>query len=94
MRQSDKGKAVEYDGLVDKLINGVFPDHFSLVVDDDARKRILNVSGVYSKAKVSTSREWVEDSEKKDKGSTPEIRDASKIFLSDSYSELRKHSIV
>ena len=87
-----KGVAVNYDGLVDKLIQSVIPNHFGIVVDDAARQRILDVAKTYSKSKTKT-KDWVEDSRTKNIRSTPEIRDASETFLSDSYSELKKYSM-
>lgn len=86
-----KGVAVEYEGLVDNLIESVFPKHFGIGIDDAARERILAVSQVYSKSKPGKTKEWEEDSEKKDFRSTPEIRLASETFLSKSYFDLRKH---
>jgi len=53
---------------------------------------VLHVSKTYSKAK-SHGKDWVEDSEKKEAHSTPEIRGASELFLSKSYSELKKYSV-
>eukprot|EP00571_Detonula_confervacea_P010263 CAMPEP_0172298702 /NCGR_PEP_ID=MMETSP1058-20130122/1234_1 /TAXON_ID=83371 /ORGANISM="Detonula confervacea, Strain CCMP 353" /LENGTH=461 /DNA_ID=CAMNT_0013007989 /DNA_START=73 /DNA_END=1455 /DNA_ORIENTATION=- len=82
MKKSDgKGVAVEYDGLVDKLIQSIIPNHFGIDIDEAARQRILDVAKVYSKSKTD-KKDWVEDSRKKDKRSTPEIRAASTTFLS------------
>jgi hypothetical protein len=88
-----KGVAVEYEGLVDKLIESVFPTHFSINVDETARQKILSVSQIYSKSKPGKSKDWVEDSEKKEIRSTPEIRAASEKFLANTYFELKEHSI-
>mmetsp|Transcript_33824 Transcript_33824/g.60837 ORF Transcript_33824/g.60837 Transcript_33824/m.60837 type:complete len:475 (+) Transcript_33824:135-1559(+) len=87
-----KGVAVDYDGLVDKLIQSVIPNHFGIDVDEAARQRILDVAKTYSKSKTKT-KDWVEDSRTKNIRSTPEIRDASETFLSDSYSELKKYNM-
>lgn len=92
-KTNSKGVAVEYEGLVDKLIESVFPTHFGIDVDETARQKILAVSQIYSKSKPGKSKDWVEDSEKKDIRSTPEIRDASEKFLANSYFELKKHSV-
>lgn len=91
-KTNGKGVAVEYDSLVDKLIQSVFPDHFGIDVDETARQRILDVSKIYSKSK-NGSKDWVEDSRKKDIRSTPEIRAASETFLSRSYSELKTFNL-
>jgi hypothetical protein len=88
-----KGVAVEYEGLVDKLIESIIPNHFGINVDESARQNILTVSQIYSKSKPGKSKDWEEDSENKDNRSTPEIRAASEKFLSKFYFELKKHSI-
>ncbi|KAL7535514.1 hypothetical protein ACHAXR_008034 [Thalassiosira sp. AJA248-18] len=87
-----KGVAVEYDGLVQKLIQTIIPKHFSVDVDEAARQRILDVSTKYSKSKAGTQ-DWVEDSETKDSQSTPMIRRASETYLSDSYSKLQEFNM-
>ena len=84
---------MEYEGLVDKLIESVFPAHFGIHVDENARQKILSVSQIYSKSKPGKTKDWVEDSEKKDIRSTPEIRAASEKFLASSYFELKKQSV-
>ena len=94
MRKSNgKAVSVEYDGLVDKLIAFVFPNHFGLEVDEVAKQKILDVAKVYSKSKTGTEKEWVEDSRTKMQLATPEIRGAAEAFLSKSYSELKKYNI-
>ncbi len=91
IQKSSKGKPVEYSGLVDKLIEYVIPVHFDIRVGDVERRRILEVSSIYSKSK-SKSKEWIEDSEIKEKRATTRIQDASKIFLEKSYLALRTHT--
>ncbi|KAL9190147.1 hypothetical protein ACHAXT_007358 [Thalassiosira profunda] len=94
LQKSDgMGIPVNYDGLVDTLIEKVIPDHFGVAVDEDARQRILDVSKKYSKGK-GEEKDFVEDSETKDKHSTPEIREASDTFLSESYKELKQYSSI
>lgn len=93
MRVSNgKGIAVEYEGLVDKLIQDVFPNHFSLKVDETSRQRVLDVAKIYSKSKTK-AKNWVEDSKQKDKRSTPNIRAAADVYLADSYEKLKNYSI-
>ena len=87
-----RGRAVEYDGLIDKLLDDIIPNHFGVPIDDEARQLVLGVSKTYSKAK-NRGVDWVEDSEKKEAQSTPEIRGASELFLSKSYSDLKKYSV-
>ncbi|EJK44402.1 hypothetical protein THAOC_37059 [Thalassiosira oceanica] len=86
------GKAVEYDNLVDKLISSVIPDHFGIEMTDEGKANILAISKTYSKSKGG-EQTWVEDSQRKEVGSTPEIRDASDVFLAESYVKLKQRSI-
>jgi hypothetical protein len=91
-KSNHHGRSVEYDGLIDKLLDDIIPNHFGVLLDGEARQRVLKVSKTYSKAK-NRSVDWVEDSEKKEAHSTPEIRGASELFLSKSYSDLKKYSV-
>ncbi|KAL3781698.1 hypothetical protein HJC23_009916 [Cyclotella cryptica] len=90
LRKTTTGKAVEYDGLVDKLISDIIPNHFGIEMTSDARQRILDVSKTYSKNKGPRKSEWEEDSEKKEDRATKEIKDASELFMTESYTELQK----
>lgn len=90
LRKTTTGKAVEYDGLVDKLISDIIPNHFGIEMTSDARQRILDVSKIYSKNKGPRKSKWEEDSEQKEDRASKEIRDASKFFLTTSYTELQK----
>lgn len=92
MNLSHQGAAVEYEGLVDKLIGEVFPKHFTIDIDDAARERILDVSKIYSKSN-GRDLDWKDDSERKDTRATPEIVLASKKYLDRSYTDLAKHCI-
>jgi len=87
-----KGVSVDYDGLVEKLAQSIIPNHFGVNVDEAAQQRILDVAKVYSKSKTGI-KDWVEDSREKDIRATPEIREASEIFLLDLYAELKKYNI-
>ena len=96
MQVSDgKGVSVDYDGLVDNLIETVIPTHFGVPVDDVARQRIMDVSKIYSKSKPGQGhgKDWVEDSKTKDERSTDEIRVASEQFLKGSYTKLKEYNI-
>lgn len=57
-------------------------------VDADARQRMEDISKVYSKSMKGPKAMFVGDSEKKERQATPEIRDASALFLQDSYDKL------
>jgi len=90
LRKTTTGKAVEYDGLVDKLISGIIPNHFGIEMTSDARQRILDVSKIYSKNKGPRKSQWEEDSEQKEDRASKGIRDASTLFMTKSYTELQK----
>lgn len=89
MKKSSTGKSVEYDGIIDKLIDDIIPNHFGVEVDEEARARILDVSTKYSKSAHNGVKDWVEDSEKKENMATSKIREASELFLEESYNELK-----
>jgi hypothetical protein len=90
MKFSSQGAAVEYEGLVDKLIGDVFPNHFTIDIDDAARQRILDVAKIYSKSK-GHDLNWEEDSKRKVISSTREVQLASQTYMTNSYMELKKH---
>eukprot|EP00956_Cyclotella_meneghiniana_P008223 scaffold10954_cov74-Cyclotella_meneghiniana.AAC.2 len=89
LRKSSTGRAVEYDGLVDKLIADVIPNHFGVEMTEEAKQNILEVSKTYSKNKGSKKSEWSEDSEKKEERASKEIVDASETFMTKTYDELK-----
>ena len=89
MRKSSTGKAVEYDGLVEKLIADVIPNHFGIEMTDKAEQNIRDVSKTYSKNKGRKDSDWKEDSEKKEKHASKAIVDASDFFMAKSYEELQ-----
>ena len=89
LRKSSTGRAVEYDGLVDKLIADVIPNHFGVEMTEEGKQNILEVSKTYSKNKGAKKSEWSEDSEKKEERASKEIVDASGTFMTKSYDELK-----
>ena len=59
---------------------------------EDRRKRIMYISGHYSKGRGGKrGKEWTEDSENKEKKATFRIREASEIFLYQSYHSLERN---
>lgn len=90
MKLSSQGAAVEYEGLLDKLVGEVFPNHFAIDVDDAARQRILDVAKIYSKSN-GHNLDWEEDSKKKVSSSSREIQLAGETYMAKSYVELKKH---
>jgi len=84
-RSKGKGIGISYDNLVNKLIEDIIPRHFNVAITEERRDRIIDVSSKYSKGRAHKAKEWKEDSEEKEELATSEIRQASKIFLYDSY---------
>jgi len=88
-RSNGTGIAVNYENLSNKLIDTIFPNHFKLEMTEEKRKRIIAISGQYSKGTVikdisskgRSKKEWKEDSENKDDSATPEIKKACETFL-------------
>jgi len=85
-KSESMGLGVNYENLVNKLIDRVIPQHFNVPMTEDGRQRVIEVSNHYSKG--GTFREkskWEEDSETKEKNSTPEMKEASELYLIESY---------
>lgn len=57
-------------------------------VDAQARKRMEDVSKIYSKGMKGGKEEFTGDTERKERQATPEIREAAKIFLQPSFDNL------
>lgn len=88
-RSKGMGIGVNYENLVNKLIEDIIPNHFnSPMTTEESRQRIIDVSGHYSKGRGKRKRDWKEDSERKDKKATPDIREASDTFLYQSFNTL------
>lgn len=88
------GLAVKYHpDLVHTFLDGVFPNHFHLPVDQAGRDRVLKVSGTYSKNRGRHAEgDFKSDSEEKEREASQEIRDASNQFLLPSFDSLEQSS--
>lgn len=78
------GRAVNYINLPTILYEEVLPA-WGVSVSDEEITNIQEISGHYSKGRGKQKKDWKEDSEKKEEQATPEIQDASKIFLKESF---------
>ena len=85
------GRAVNYVSLPNILYEKVLPS-WGVDVSEEEIKNIQEISGHYSKGRGNQKKEWKEDSEKKEEMATPEIQDAAKIFLQESYDNLEELS--
>lgn len=84
---SGTGRMVNYDTLPDILMDDIIPNYFlpaGSTFGEREKENIRRVSGVYSKGHGKT-KEWVEDSDKKEQTATDQIRQAASIFLQSSY---------
>jgi len=82
------GRAVNYEGLSKNLVSKVIPNHFGVPMTEDARERITIISSKYSKGRGNRKSKWKDDSERKKDRATPEIKQASELFLGSSYIQL------
>ena len=92
LEQSHYGMAVNYDGIIDTLINHVIPDHYGITMEEDAEENILTIGSKYSKGRGKNAKEWKDDTKKKDDAATPEVREASSLFLDRWYTKLEEFS--
>ena len=82
---NNKGLLINYKDLPQALIDTVFPNHFQIPIDDEVSTRILEVCTHYSKGRGKREEEWVEDSQKKLAKASDAVREASDLFLRDTY---------
>eukprot|EP00555_Chaetoceros_dichaeta_P014549 CAMPEP_0198271418 /NCGR_PEP_ID=MMETSP1447-20131203/49118_1 /TAXON_ID=420782 /ORGANISM="Chaetoceros dichaeta, Strain CCMP1751" /LENGTH=272 /DNA_ID=CAMNT_0043963997 /DNA_START=534 /DNA_END=1352 /DNA_ORIENTATION=- len=87
-RSDGMGKSLNYENIVDKLITNIIPNHFNVPMKEESRKRIIEVSGQYSKGKAHKAGVWKDDSAAKSDNASSELREASNIFLYPSYKSL------
>jgi hypothetical protein len=75
-----------------KDLPSIFYDSFlpsiGVPVDAEARKRMEDISKVYSKGMKGEKQAFAGDTERKERQATAEIREASKVFLQSSYDAL------
>lgn len=86
---SGLGRPVNYANLPHILYEQILPA-WGVDVSETEKENIEKVSGVYSKGRGDKKGEWHEDSEKKEAMASPEVQEASKIFLQWSYDQLEK----
>lgn len=85
------GRAVNYVNLPNILYEKILPA-WGVDVSEEEIKNIQEISGHYSKGRGNQKKEWKEDSEKKEEMATPEIQDAAKLFLQESFNQLEELS--
>jgi len=88
------GIGVNYENLLNKLIDRVIPHHFNIPMTEERRQRIIVVGSLYSKGnRWRKDREWEEDSEKKDELASTDVRKACEDFLYGSYYNLKNEEV-
>ena len=86
------GKVINYQDIPKVLIDDIIPHHFLGKADGlspEQVQRILKVNEKYSKGR-HTNKEWKDDSKLKEETAWPEMKDASKLFLTPVYDRLEK----
>eukprot|EP00546_Thalassionema_frauenfeldii_P001166 CAMPEP_0178938638 /NCGR_PEP_ID=MMETSP0786-20121207/26442_1 /TAXON_ID=186022 /ORGANISM="Thalassionema frauenfeldii, Strain CCMP 1798" /LENGTH=476 /DNA_ID=CAMNT_0020617379 /DNA_START=95 /DNA_END=1526 /DNA_ORIENTATION=- len=91
LQSGGMGKAVNYASLPQILWEQVLPNHFQVKVTDEQVENMQSIAGVYSKGTAGRHGTFKDDTEKKDKKATPEMREASERFLQSSYEELLQY---
>ena len=86
-----RGRFVDYADLPDALIDDIIPNHFGQSMDEESKRRILKVSGTYSKART-VGKTWQEDSQTKEEAARPEIRAASTKYLLPVWEKIKRLS--
>ena len=66
-----------------------FQSHFNLELTASDRERLVSISGSYSKAR-STNMIFQGDNERKDKEASPMVVEAVRVFMKDTFDELKK----
>ena len=90
LSHTEGGLGVNYEDMPGILLDKLLPDHFGLPVGEKETERVLAQFGVYSKRmKRVNPKEAKDDSAEKEKEASVEVREAVKLFLSDSYGKLQ-----
>jgi len=90
IQESDElGQAVNYASLPHVLYDKILPS-WGVDASEEEIENIQTISGTYSKGRGEMHKEWKDDSEKKEELASPEIQEASKIFLQESYETLQE----
>mmetsp|Transcript_2255 Transcript_2255/g.4160 ORF Transcript_2255/g.4160 Transcript_2255/m.4160 type:complete len:462 (+) Transcript_2255:199-1584(+) len=86
------GRPVNYENIVQKLIQHIIPDHFGVLMTDAEKDNILQVASKYSKGRGGKKREWNEDSNQKEMRASKGIRHAAEYFLKEWYDIMEEQS--
>jgi hypothetical protein len=89
-----RGRPVNYESLPDSLYQDILPNHFGIPLSSEEIDNIRRISSVYSKGVGGRQGEFKSDSVKKEKLASQQVRDASKLFLDESYQTLQQGGIL
>lgn len=84
------GMPVNYASLPASMYERIVPNHLGVKTTQREIDNIIQVSSQYSKGRGEKKMEWQEDSVKKEEGASPEIRNAAKSFMFESYEKLEQ----
>ncbi|KAI2499604.1 sulfotransferase family [Fragilaria crotonensis] len=87
-REPHLGTPVNYVNLPDILYKDIIPNKFGVELSQEEIDNIIRVSSVYSKGTGNRKGEFKDDSKRKEKLATAEVRAASHLFLDESYATL------
>ena len=62
-------------------------------MNEERRENVLAIGSKYSKGRGSRAGEFKADNKKKEDAATPEVKDASELFLSNLYDQLESFSL-
>lgn len=93
LMSSPYGKPVNYEGIIENLIEITLPNHFELLMTNERKEKILKVGSKYSKGRGGREKEWKDDNKKKEDAATPEVKRACGVFLDRSYEQLETYSL-
>ena len=84
------GAAVNYKDLPHILYEQILPNHFNIPVTEQETERIQKISGVYSKGVGDRKGFFHQDSARKEKAASREVRNAAAVYLQESFDELEQ----
>jgi hypothetical protein len=92
LERSKYGKAVNYDGIVNHMIKDTLPNHFKIPMTDANIENVVTIGSKYSKGRGNRAREFKDDNKKKEDAATPEVKEATEMFLNHWFNELEQYS--
>eukprot|EP00541_Cyclophora_tenuis_P006483 CAMPEP_0116579654 /NCGR_PEP_ID=MMETSP0397-20121206/22368_1 /TAXON_ID=216820 /ORGANISM="Cyclophora tenuis, Strain ECT3854" /LENGTH=252 /DNA_ID=CAMNT_0004109151 /DNA_START=95 /DNA_END=853 /DNA_ORIENTATION=- len=89
-RAPSLGTAVNYEYLPQVLYEQVLPERWNIPVGTVEKERIQKISGLYSKGTLGRHGTFHDDSKRKERLASKQVRQAAEMFLRSSYNELEE----